>query len=310
MQVISGIRNLPHSLKKSVVTIGNFDGVHLGHRALLTRLVESARREQAASVVFTFNPHPVQVLYPDRALSKLFAIEDQQQQLEALGVDYLVIEPFSREFSQLDPENYLNDWVFRPLQPSTLIVGYDFTFGVGKSGTIDFLQAICSKRAITVEVFPPVKVAGQLVSSSRIRQALKEGQVRLASELLGRPFYVVGLVERGAARGRQIGVPTANLHLLSETLPAVGVYACWVWRRSECFAAVTNIGFNPTFVGPEEQRLPRLETHLLDFSKDIYGEELRVEFVEFLRLERKFASVDELKAQIHQDIARGRTLLT
>lgn len=306
MKLIDGIRHLTTPLGGSVLTIGNFDGVHLGHRVLLQRVVKLAKEAGVPSVVMTFEPHPVKVLHPDRHMTRIFDFEDQRKCLEEEGIDILVVEPFSREFSQVTAERYLNEWIFRPFSPRAVIVGYDFSFGAERKGSIEFLRLRALELGFDVEVIPPVKVDGELCSSTRIRQALDGGDLALANRLLGRLFYVEGLVERGAGRGRTIGIPTANLRTHAETLPAKGVYAVFATTRAGRYKAVVNIGSNPTFVpgGPVS-----VEAHLLDFSGDVYGERLKLEFVQRLRAERKFSGANELVAQIKLDIEKGREVL-
>lgn len=306
MKVLDGIRELSPPLARSVLTIGNFDGVHLGHQVLLSRVVTLAREAGVPSVVMTFEPHPVKVLAPDRKLTRIFDFEDQRKCLENAGIDILVVEPFSREFSQVTAERFLNEWIYRPFSPSMIIVGYDFTFGSGRSGSIDFLRSKASELGISVEVIPPVKVDGEIASSTRIRQALEAGDVALAARLLGRSFYIEGLVERGAGRGRTIGIPTANLRTTAETVPAQGVYAAWAVVGGRRFKSMVNIGSNPTFV---HQGHVTIEAHILDFNEDLYGRSLRLEFVQRLRSEKKFSGVNELVAQIRSDIEDGRKVL-
>lgn len=307
MQVIDGIRNLTSPLGGSVLTIGNFDGVHLGHQVLLNRVVTLARESKVPSVVMTFEPHPVKVLHPDRKLMRIFDFEDQRKCLEAAGIDQLVVEPFSREFSQVGAERYLSEWIYRPFSPKAVIVGYDFSFGAERKGSIEFLRSRSSELGITVEVIPPVKVDGELCSSTRIRQALEVGDVALARQLLGRYFYAEGLVERGAGRGRTIGIPTANLRTTAETLPRQGVYGVFAVTRHGRYKAVVNIGSNPTFIHSGHISV---EAHLFDFTDDIYGEELKLEFVDRIRDERKFSSADELVKQIRLDIEKAREVLS
>ncbi|RYZ75342.1 MAG: bifunctional riboflavin kinase/FAD synthetase [Proteobacteria bacterium] len=306
VQLLSGIRELQSPPHGSVLTIGNFDGVHLGHQTLLARVVSLAREQGIPSVVMTFEPHPVKVLHPDRKLTRIFDFEDQRDQLAKAGIDILVVEPFSREFSQVTAERYLNEWVYRPFMPKNLIVGYDFSFGAERKGSIEFLKTRGAELGMNVEVIPPVKVEGELCSSTRIRQALEAGDVKLANSLLGRQFYVRGLVERGAGRGRTIGIPTANIRTTAETLPASGVYAGIARTRHGDFKTMVNIGSNPTFV---HAGMVGIEAHLLDFTGDLYGDEVRVDFVDRLRSEKKFSSAAELVAQIHSDIERGRKIL-
>jgi len=314
VRIIHGTRTLAAPFKASVLTIGNFDGVHLGHQSLIRRLIERAKERQVPSVVITFEPHPVKVLYPDRQLHRIFDQEDLREQMERLGVDNLVIEPFSREFSQLSPETYLLEWIFKPYVPQAIVVGYDFSFGANRQGSIEFLKERAKSLGVDVEVMPPVKVGDVLVSSTRIRQAVVAGDVELANNLLGRRFYVQGLVEKGAGRGRTIGVPTANVRTTAETIPARGVYAAWVEVRGRRWPAAVNIGFNPTFVDAQGG-VPSIEAHLIGFppneeSGDLYGETLKIEFVARLREEKKFSSVDALVSQIQADIAQARSKLS
>lgn len=305
MKIINGVRSLATPFASSVLTIGNFDGVHVGHRELLKRVVARARQLDVPSVVMTFDPHPVKVLYPDRKMQRIFDFSDQREQFEKLGVNMLVIEPFSREFSQLPAERYLREWIYRPFLPETIVVGYDFSFGAHRGGSIDFLKERSAELGYRFEVVPPVKVGDVLASSTRIRQALQEGDVQLANRLLGRRFYLEGLIEKGAGRGRRLGIPTANLRTPAETLPQQGVYAAWAFARGSKWKALVNVGMNPTFVETSHQGLS-VEAHLPDFSgRDLYGEPFRLEFVSRIRDERKFPSVDELVVQIRRDIAEG-----
>ncbi len=295
-------------LPSSVLTIGNFDGVHLGHRALIDRVLQEARAAKVPSVVMTFEPHPVKVLHPDRHLKRIFDSADQALELQKLGVDLLINEPFSREFSQLPPERFVLDWIYRPFSPAKVVVGYDFSFGAGRVGSIQFLKQKALELGFEIEILPPVKVGDILVSSSRIRQALAEGDVSLAKKLLQRPFYLSGLIVKGAGRGRTLGIPTANLNTHAETVPAPGVYCAWAEIHGKRHPAMVNIGFNPTFQLTPHQ--PAIEAHLLDFSADIYGEELNLYFMARIRDEQKFSSAQALVQQIKLDILRGREILS
>ncbi len=308
MRVIQGIHSVVAApFASSIVTIGNFDGVHLGHKALIRRLTERAREKGLPSVVITFEPHPVKVLYPGRRFHRIFDLEDQTEQLAKMGTDVLVIEPFSREFSQLPPDRFLLEGLFKPFVPESVIVGYDFSFGANREGSIDFLKSHASRYGFNVEVVPPVKIKDVIVSSSRIRQAVDGGDVDLANQLLGRRFYLRGLIERGAGRGRTIGVPTANLHTTAELIPARGVYAGVVELHGQMIPAAINVGLNPTFVDNESKI--RIEAHLLGFSGDLYGESLSMEFVSRLRDEKKFSSATELVEQIKVDLNQCREIV-
>ena len=308
MRVIQGINAvLKAPFASSVVTIGNFDGVHLGHQALIRRLTERAREKSLPAVVVTFEPHPLKVLYPGRRFYRIFDLEDQLVQLAKLGIDVLVIEPFSREFSQLPPERFLVEGIFKPFVPESLIVGYDFSFGANREGSIDFLKGHAPQLGFNVEVVPPVKINDVIVSSSRIRQAVEAGDIELAGQLLGRRFKLRGVIERGAGRGRALGVPTANLRTTAELIPARGVYAGLVEVHGKLIPAAINIGLNPTFVNDDCKTT--IEAHLLDFSGDLYGENLSIEFVVRLREEKKFASASELVEQIKLDLNQCRGLV-
>ncbi len=312
VQIINGVRSMSAPLSKSVLTVGNFDGLHLGHRALFERVRERSLELRLPSVVMTFDPHPMKVLHPGRGLQRIFDFEDQRRGLEIMGFDVLVVEPFSREFSQLAPDRYLLEWIYRPFSPETLVVGYDFTFGANRGGSIDFLKTRANEIGFSVEVIPPVRIGDVLISSSRIRQALHDGDVALATKLLGRPFYVSGLVEKGFGRGRTIGIPTANLRTSAETIPARGVYCGRVLitnnKAQQTFDCVVNIGLNPTFAENHGQPLS-IEAHILDFDQVIYGEMIQIDFVERIRAEKKFSNAQELVAQIKNDILVGRKIL-
>jgi riboflavin kinase/FMN adenylyltransferase len=317
MKVLDGVRDIQSPLKSSVLTIGNFDGVHLAHQELISRVVSRAKERSEASVVMTFEPHPMKVLHPDRKFHRIFDLEDQRQQMESLGVDLLVIEPFSREFSQETPERFLQEWVVKPFTPSSVIVGYDFSFGADRGGSIEYLEKNANSFGFEAVVMPPLKVSGVIVSSTRIRSAIETGDVAFAQTLLGRYFYINGIVERGAGRGRTIGIPTANLHTSAELIPARGVYCGWFYVNGLRRKCVVNVGVNPTFKAntssPAHPPLS-IEAHLLaepgDKPFDIYGENARLEFAVRLRDERKFNSADDLVEQIRKDILEGERRLS
>jgi riboflavin kinase/FMN adenylyltransferase len=305
MKVFQGVRQLPSPLARSVVTIGNFDGVHRGHQELIARLLKASRVYLADPVVFTFNPHPARILTPDKPVRRLFDFLDQRERLGVLGVKVLIEEPFTKEFAHLEAAKFFEEYLFRPLNPQCLVVGHDFAFGAGRGGDLDFLAKVCRERKISLEIVPAVQVDGSPVSSSRIREALGRGLVDEASHLLGRPYYLKGEVLLGEQRGRRLGTPTANLRPLMEFTPKIGVYITRTQVGSQHFFSITNIGTNPTF--HSEPGAPvKVETHLFDFAGDLYGREIRVELLKFLREERKFAGIEELKAQIHQDLLDAR----
>ncbi len=303
MIVVHGVQRLQTQVTKSVVTIGNFDGLHFGHREIISRAITKAKDSQAQSVVMTFSPHPRKILRPELQHLQLFSHKDQERELAKMGVDLLLIEPFSRDLSQLPPEKFIADYVIKPFSPVALVVGYDFAFGANREGTLSTLESLCQKNGIQLEVVNPVKMDGLVISSSEIRKAVKEGRVDLARNMLGRSFYISGLVEKGDQRGRLLGFPTANVSTKAEVFPKTGVYATYTKIRDEMYKSVTNVGYNPTFVDKSGKPMPlKIETHILNFEKEIYGEEIEVSFEHFIRDEVRFSDIEGLKNQIKQDI--------
>lgn len=305
MQVFNGVKHINSGLASSVVTIGNFDGVHKGHQQLIEMVVREARYYGVPSVVYTFDPHPVKVLHPERSTQRLFDLRDQQEQFEERGIDYIVIEEFTKEFSQISPQAFFENYLVAKLNPKTLVVGHDFSFGADRTGNIPFLENLCATRGIRLIIIPPYQMHERAVSSSRIREELKVGEMEKVSELLGRNYYLRGHVEKGFQRGRTIGVPTANVHPDVEFVPRQGVYCTLTKIGGHSHPSITNIGINPTF--HEDKKSPiKIETHLLDFDAQLYGLEVEVYLLKFLRDEKKFSGLEELKNQIQQDIQNAR----
>ncbi|MGE3975537.1 MAG: bifunctional riboflavin kinase/FAD synthetase [Bdellovibrionales bacterium] len=298
----------PSEITRSVVSIGNFDGVHLGHRALLQNLLQKSRELQAKSVVMTFDPHPMQILYPEKKLIKLFDRDDQISELEKMGIDYLFIQPFSRELSQMSPETFLKEIIFEPLSPIALVVGYDFSFGANRSGNIPLLEKLSQEWGFELQVVPPLRKKEQIISSSYIREKIKLGEMEKAQEALSRPFYLKGVVIKGAQRGRHLGFPTVNIASGTGVAPSPGVYVTHTQVKGQFFPSVTNVGFNPTFEDDRnsQKNNMKIETYILDFDQDLYGEVLSVDFFKKLRVEKKFSSIQELKKQITEDVQMTR----
>jgi riboflavin kinase/FMN adenylyltransferase len=290
------------------VTVGNFDGVHRGHQALVAAVVQEARAAAGTSIVLCFDPHPSRVLSPERAPLTLMTLEQRAEALGALGIDCLAVLPFTRELSQEPAEGFAQRVLGVALGAQVVIVGANFRFGQGRAGDVTKLRGLGESLGFRVSGMAPVLQEGAPISSTRVREALARGDVSAARELLGRAFFVDGVVVQGKGRGRTLGVPTANLDPLNETLPGRGVYACSCRLASEpsrSLRAVVNIGRRPTFGGGALV----LEAHVLDFEGDLYGRGLRVAFEERLRDERRFAGKDALLAQIHEDIAAARLVL-
>ncbi len=289
------------------VTVGNFDGVHRGHQALVSAAVARAREKGGLSVVLTFDPHPARVLRPAHAPAALTTLAQKEELLAALGVDRLAVLPFGAALASLSPEEFARAVLRDTLGARDVVVGESFRFGHRREGDARTLVDLGARLGFDVEAIPPVLEGGRPVSSSRVRSELGHGHVGAAAVLLGRPYFVDAGVVRGVGRGRTIGVPTANLAPENEILPAPGVYAgfCRV-PGGASWAAVVNLGRRPTFGGGDLF----LEAHLLGFDGDLYGSRVRLSFHERLRDEERFPSKDALVARIRDDIARARALLS
>lgn len=307
MQRVHGHRDPTLGWRAAAVAIGNFDGVHVGHRALIARARELAGDHATAAVALTFDPHPSTLVAPTGGPPMISTLERRLELLGAAGLDATVVEPFTRELAALDPAAFVDDILIGALHARAIIVGYDFTYGAQRAGTIDTLVAHGARAGLEVAIVPPVEVAGEVASSTRIRAYLRAGELGPAARLLGRPWDVDGVVVHGAQRGRAIGVPTANLATAGDLPLAPGIYAVTFACDGITRPAVASLGTNPTFV--EDGRLV-LEVHVLDFDGDLYDRTARTTFVAKLRDEARYDSVDELVAQIRIDIDEARTALT
>ncbi len=296
----------PGEFPRSVLTLGNFDGVHLGHQALLARVVERARALGGAALVYTFHPHPLRVLNPAFCPPRLAAFEDRVARISAAGIDALVWARFDREYAAVEPEDFARDTLAGALGAVEVWVGPDFAFGRGRRGSLDLLGRVGREVGFAVRVLEAFALDGEVVSSTRIRQAIAEGDLETAARLLGRFYALHGPVVHGAARGRGLGYPTANLLPREECLPPPGVYAAWARLGGTLVPAAVNVGPNPTFGDGAE---PTVEAHLLDYAGDLYGAELELQFCARVRDEVAFASAAELVAQIGRDVDRVRALL-
>lgn len=314
MLVVHGSDALDRDLESPVLTIGNFDGVHRGHRAIMETVISRARARRGAAVVYTFEPHPRKVLQPGRAPGLLTTLDQKLERLEELGVDAVIVEPFDAEFAALPPERFVREVVHARIRPVEVYVGYDFRFGKDREGSMRLLTELGPHLGFSVTIIPEVTVEGRDVNSTRIRALLEAGRVEETAVLLDRPYTVRGRVVEGDRRGRELGFPTANLALENEIVPAAGVYAGRLrflddgepaagGRR----AAVTNVGRRPTF--QEAGGALVAEAHLLDFAGDVYGRRVELSFEHRLRAEQRFPGVDALKAQIARDVAAARRVL-
>lgn len=306
MQIYEGISQVDRAPTACVATIGNFDGVHLGHREIFKQLLAKALAIRGTPTVITFKPHPQIALRPEKHVELLNTYAEKLEILESLGIQVVVEEPFSREFSNTSAVDFVRDYLIAKLGVRALFLGYDFAFGKEREGSAGLVRELAEQAGMEVTEVPPFLYKGEAVSSTRIRNALDAGDIPLANELLGRPFFLRGVVVKGVGRGRTIQVPTANLALEWRKLPRMGVYATRVRWRDSVHDSVTNVGVSPTFHTGAEKHPIVVETHILDFQGDVYGHTLDVEFLEFLRPEQKFSGAAELVAQIQKDIARAR----
>jgi riboflavin kinase / FMN adenylyltransferase len=288
------------------VTIGNFDGVHRGHQALIGAAVARARASGGASIALTFDPHPARLLSPAQAPVSLMTLEQRAEIMGGLGIDHVVALAFDRRLSRMDARTFSVEVLGRALGADTVVVGESFRFGRDRSGDVAVLRALGTSVGFGVIAVAAVVFEGRAISSSRVREALASGEVAQAAALLGRRFFLDGRVVAGDGRGKAIGVPTANLESTNETLPAFGVYACWLSVEGRTpLRAVVNVGRRPTFGGGAAV----VEAHVLDWQGDLYGRRVRLEFEGRLREERRFPDTGALLAQIQADVGQARTIL-
>ncbi len=298
------LRHAKGPLHRPVMTIGNFDGVHLGHQDLLRRVMADARARRGSAVVLTFEPHPLRVLAPKFAPRLILARRDKLALLRRVGIDCVVIQRFTPGFCAVQAHEFVNHYL-AGLGVEVLWVGEDFRFGKDRAGTVSDLMKWGPAAGMEVKVIEPVAESEQAISSSRIRALLEEGRVEVARRQLGRSHFIEGTVVRGHQRGREIGFPTANVRSRTEIVPANGIYATVVETGGKRLPSVTSVGVNPTFgAGPRT-----IESYILGFDGDLYGRRLRVFFVERLREERDFPSVDQLVRQIEDDVVLARRVL-
>lgn len=301
MKIFHGTDNA-NILRGTVLTLGVFDGLHLGHQRIMQTVVESAKANKLVPTVITFDPHPRTVLHPENSPPLLQTLDQRLANFEVLGIKQAIVVRFDKDFAAQDAETFLHDIVHERLQAREVFLGKGFAFGKNRSGNITLLREMSRQLGFFADEVAEVRLRGQRISSSKIRQLLAEGKVNLARRMLGRPYGVEGQIIHGFERGRTIGFPTANLHPHNRVIPKYGVYATanlidGKWRRS-----ITNVGVRPTF---EDEKNPSIESYVFDFDGDLYGDVLRVRFLHRIRDERKFSGIDELKAQIELDTRRA-----
>ncbi len=304
MRIFRNLDDVGQSLRRGAVAIGNFDGVHVGHARIAGRLVDRARQLGGAAVVFTFDPHPVQILRPHKAPPPLTWTDRKAALLAELGVDAVVAYPTDEALLRLDAREFFDEMIRRRLDARAIVEGTNFLFGRGRQGNVELLRGLCREAGIQLEVVEPVTLDGQLVSSSRVRGLIAAGDADAARRLLTRPYRLCGTVIHGAGRGARLGYPTANLAGIGTLVPGEGIYAGRAWADGPAWPAAISVGPNPTF---GEGGL-KVEAHLIGYDGDLYDRLLDVEFLSRLRAVQRFPSVDALLAQMDQDVARARVV--
>lgn len=298
MKIIRSIADFDSS-EKTIVTIGTFDGIHIGHKKILKNLITTAREEGKKSVLLTFFPHPRMVLQKDKTILLLNTLDEKSVLLEKMGLDFLIIHPFSKEFSRLTALEFVRDILVNKLNTSRLIIGYDHHFGKNREGNIHQLKEYSLLYDFKIEEIPAQDIDDVSVSSTKIRKALKEGNLKTANNYLGYYYMLSGTVVNGKKLGGTIGFPTANIEIKEpyKLIPSTGVYIIRTRINGDLYNGIMNIGFNPTVLGKHQT----IEAHLFDFNENIYGEKIKIEFLYFLREEQKFKSVEELVTQLNID---------
>lgn len=309
MQVVDNIKNLKNKYKNPVITIGNFDGIHLGHQALLHAVMEKADKIDGTSMVMTFEPHPMRVLRSDQYLPLITLFEQKTELIEKLGIDVLICIPFTKQFASITADDFIDKLLLKLIGIKAIVVGKDYTFGKNRKGNVDLLKTHGLSKNFEVIVSNWIPVSGDhplRISSTKIRELVLAGQVEETRQLLGRFYQIRGKVTPGRNRGgRLLGCPTANIELKDELCPKMGVYAVIVECTYGKFKGVANIGYSPTF---SDQQFT-VEAHLLNFNKNIYEQQIRINFIKRIRSEKKFANINELSNQIQNDIQKADDLL-
>lgn len=305
MILITDLKNIQKKFDNSVLTLGNFDGLHLGHQELIRMIIERARELGALSMVVTFRPHPLKVLAPEKCPPLISIYEEKISLFEKLGIDVLVKIPFTLEFSTMSPEDFVRDILCNTLGAREIFVGRNYRFGRGREGDIQKLRSLGEKYGFTVREIEQIAVDGEVISSTKIRTLLKQGDVEHAAKLLGRTYAITGIVVRGDGRGKGLGFPTANIAPKHTIIPPDGVYAVRLVVRERAYDGIANIGMRPTF----NKKALAIEVHVFDFNEDIYGEDISLCFIRKIREEKKFKGPEALVSQIRADIEVAKEIL-
>ena len=306
MKTFDSISKANSFLKKgSAIAIGNYDGIHYGHRSILKKLIKEGKKNKFKTALLTFRPHPAKTLAPETSFKLINTYEQKNELLKETGIDAVIFHKFDKRFAKTSPEKFFEKYLIKELSTKTVFVGHDFTFGDQRSGTIETLEHLGGKHNIKINIMPDMMLENTLVSSSLIRKLLMEGQVKLANKLLTRLFFIDGKVVHGFQRGTSLGMHTANLKTKNELIPNDGVYATKVQIGRKKYSSVTNIGFNPTF----DNKNRSIETHILNFDQNIYKKTIRLSFVDKIRDEIRFATPTALVKQIEKDIEKAKKIL-
>ncbi len=306
METLHSISELEHLRGPLFLAIGVFDGVHLGHQAVISTSTRHVRSAGGTPVVITFDPHPLKVLRPHNAPHLLTATQHKIALIRDLGVEHLLVINFDKKFAATPPENFIEQLVAHSKPLREICVGHEWSFGKDRSGNLDLLKKLGAQFHFDVVGIPPVKVNGAVVSSTAVRQAIERGDFATAAAMLGRDYTILGTVVPGDKLGKKLGYPTANLSAHSEQFPPNGVYLAEAWIHGVLYHGVVNLGYRPTVSSGKSERV--LEIYLLDFDRDIYGEDVEVRFTRYLRPERKFDSLEDLVRQIELDVRQAREL--
>lgn len=306
MDVFVGVNEITRSFKNPVITIGNFDGVHYGHQVLFRNVKNWARQLNGEALVMTFHPHPLEVLFPGKGPASITTHERKLELIAENDMDAVIVIPFTKEFARISARSFVEDLLVGKIGIKGIVVGYDYRFGREREGNIDYLQKMGSQFGFEVKTLSGIMMEETVVSSTAVRQLIKEGSIQEINKLLGRPYDISGPVITGRGRGgRLIGFPTANIRMPDQSPLRPGVYVVQVEVNGKTYGGAANMGYNPTFGDTPFS----LEVHILDFDRDIYGETITVRFLERLRDEKCFSGVEELIEQIKKDVATAREIL-
>lgn len=297
MKIIRGV-NRNCNIKDPVIALGNFDGIHIGHQSLIKKTVDLAKEIKGTPALFTFYPHPLKIIKHRYEPFIIQTFKEKVKITQGLGIEAIICARFTKEFANMHPKDFVEEILINNFHVRYVCVGHDYTFGEKGKGGIKSLKEYSDKFGFDLAVIPPVKINGIIVSSTKIREFLRQGDIENANRFLGRAYKISGIVKKGDSRGASLGFPTANIYPKNEIILRNGVYAAYVYIKSKRYRSAVNVGFNPTFSGKEKH----IEAFLIDFDGDIYGEKIEIEFVDFVRSEKRFRRIQDLVKQIQRDV--------